>query len=121
MYSEFLDTEWYYDTVPVPRPTYKKLSTGLLRGLSQPSRIRRILTTDEDILHDLSLSVARHGILEPVILKLDRNGRITVFDGHHRVIVAERLGIQEMPVEIQVCKSLSLETTPISEVIHALF
>jgi hypothetical protein len=120
MYCEFLDTEWYFDAVPVSRPTYKRLPVWLIRSIAQPSRVRKILTTDEDILSDLSLSVARYGLLKPIILKLDKNGRITLFDGHHRMIVAERLGIQEMPFTIEVCKSLSLETTPISDIIHEL-
>jgi hypothetical protein len=120
MYSEFLDTEWYYDTVPVPRLKYKMLPTDLVMGLAQPSRVRTILTTDKLIFDDLRPSIAHYGIQTPLVLKVDGSGRITLFDGHHRIIVCSEQGIREVPVVFQICKSLSLESKPISEVLLQL-
>lgn len=44
---------------------------------------------DEEQLHLLRTSIAKSGVLEPVVL--DENGQI--LDGHHRVAIAEELGI----------------------------
>lgn len=45
-------------------------------------------------LRDLSLSIQEHGIREPVVLGDD--GR--VWDGHHRLLVADALGLNSVPV-----------------------
>ncbi len=45
-------------------------------------------------LKELEISISRHGILEPILIGDD--GRC--WDGHHRVAVAVRLGLDEIPV-----------------------
>lgn len=44
----------------------------------------------------LEAHLAEHGITEPVLLGSD--GR--VWDGHHRIVAARRLGIEVIPVEV---------------------
>jgi len=50
---------------------------------------------DHNKLRDLESSVVAVGILNPILLGAD--GRI--WDGHHRIYVAHKLGIGEVPVE----------------------
>lgn len=47
-----------------------------------------------EALRELSLSIQEHGIREPVVLGDD--GR--VWDGHHRLLVANTLGLNGVPV-----------------------
>ena len=49
---------------------------------------------EPETMTDLLLDVAEHGIREPILLGDD--GR--VWDGHHRLAVAERLNLDDVPV-----------------------
>lgn len=61
---------------------------------------RRLLGMDpfstSERLDELATSIQAEGIREPVLLGND--GR--VWDGHHRIVVAMRLGIESVPVEV---------------------
>ncbi len=122
VYAEFLDTEWFYDSPKLEeQPSdFKLMSTSAIMDLAQPSRVREILLKDRQILNDLHSSVARSGILTPLIVKIDKRGQVTLFDGHHRIIVATERAIPAVPVVFEKCQSLSLECKHISDVIHAL-
>jgi ParB-like chromosome segregation protein Spo0J len=45
----------------------------------------------------LTRSIAQHGIIDPLTIKVE-DGRAHVFDGNHRLAVAQRLGIPSVPV-----------------------
>lgn len=47
-------------------------------------------------LFDLAGDIAQHGIKEPILLGTD--GR--VWDGHHRLCVAQHLGIRHVPIAL---------------------
>ncbi len=53
---------------------------------------------DGKLLAELEESIKREGIKEPVIIGSDRR----LWDGHHRVRVAVRLGLKEIPVDVVV-------------------
>jgi ParB-like chromosome segregation protein Spo0J len=48
----------------------------------------------------LTRSIARRGVIEPLIIKVQR-GRARIFDGNHRLAVALRLGIPVLPVDVR--------------------
>jgi len=52
-------------------------------------------TEHRDAIRRLTASVQRHGIRQPILLGTD--GR--VWDGHHRLCVADALGLARVPVE----------------------
>lgn len=120
--QEFLDTEWYYECPEIVRetPAVKLLPTSVVMELAQPSRIREILLKDKLILDALRPDVARYGIKAPLIIKIDKRGMMTLFDGHHRVVIASEQSIKQVPVVFQSCPALSLEAKHITDMIHAL-
>lgn len=64
-------------------------------GWAEEFNYLRASPEHRDRLGRLPLSVVEHGIREPILLGYD--GR--VWDGHHRLCVADALGIAEVPVE----------------------
>jgi citrate lyase alpha subunit len=53
---------------------------------------------DSELLAELEESIKREGVKEPVTIGSDRR----LWDGHHRVWVAVRLGLEEIPVDVVV-------------------
>lgn len=64
-------------------------------GLGWPAEFTWLRTFDHRIIADLTVSIAREGFKEPIQLGTD--GRI--WDGHHRLCVAESLYWRRIPVE----------------------
>lgn len=55
---------------------------------------------DEDRIQDLSNSIARHGIIQPIIVRPMRNGDYQIIAGERRWRAARLAGLTEVPVRI---------------------
>lgn len=119
---EFLDTEWYEATFKqlqrLPARDFLYLDIRLVKWLAQDSRLRFILNNDKDILDGLRESVKKNGIQKPVVIKTDSYSHVSLYDGHHRLIVAEQLGLRKVPVLFETCELLRIESKPVSELIR---
>jgi len=63
--------------------------------LPDPFQPRKSL--DEDALEELSASISRHGLLEPVLFRLSEHGQIFVVAGSRRLEASRRAGIKQIP------------------------
>jgi predicted SAM-dependent methyltransferase len=55
---------------------------------------------------DLTEDIVKNGIIKPIEMAYNRFNRLlTLVDGHHRVYVANNLGIEEVPVSLKVSKT----------------
>lgn len=122
---EFLDTEWQTVKPFTGQPVWKKkhpdaflMKTEMIERLAQKNRLREIILNDQEILETLNSDIEAKSIINPVILKLDAHSRITLYDGHHRLLVALERKIEAIPVRLEQCESLSLKTTPVLEVLR---
>ena len=50
----------------------------------------------DEHLTDLRHSIQQHGILEPILVIVNKN-RVFVKNGHHRLLVADWLGLEMIP------------------------
>ena len=58
-----------------------------------------LIEKDEpNYLAQLTHEVEKYGITEPITIRVRGDGSKIVWDGLHRLIVAQRLGIKEIPV-----------------------
>lgn len=53
---------------------------------------------DKSYLDNLKKEIARDGITEPILVEV-RNGRLSILDGTHRAMIAEELGLENVPVQ----------------------
>jgi len=57
-----------------------------------------LLWKDErDYLDELTESIRETGIIEPIEIRVREDGSMIVWDGLHRLAVAQKLGIEEIP------------------------
>lgn len=109
---EFLDTEWYgWGQVPEgDRDAWKQgrwaattveIHLHLVRQLGQPNRLTEIALTDAELIDEITQSVLERGFDHPMIVVVDKHGRMLLRDGHHRLIAATRLGIAKVPVRFE--------------------
>lgn len=68
--------------------------------LAKPMRLAEI-RHDRLRLAEIETSVQKRGILHPLIVVVDRNGKVSLLDGHHRLLVAERIHMDALPVVIR--------------------
>ncbi len=58
-----------------------------------------LLWKDErEYMDNLTLEIKELGITEPITIRVREDGSMVVWDGLHRLAVAEKLGIEEIPV-----------------------
>lgn len=62
----------------------------LIEAIERRDRFREV---DEDKAYDLSESIARHGLLHPVMVRQEADGTIHLVHGGHRVRACEMLGL----------------------------
>jgi ParB/RepB/Spo0J family partition protein len=53
---------------------------------------------DQGSLERLSASIARDGVLEPLLVRADEKGEATVVAGHRRLAAARQAGVERVPV-----------------------
>lgn len=77
------------------------LPTKLLRdtNIVDLVRTRETLTTGD--FDNLKQDIKEKGIQTPLTIAIEKDNTITIIDGTHRLLAAEELGIQEVPVDVR--------------------
>jgi ParB-like chromosome segregation protein Spo0J len=75
------------------------LPTDLVARYADPA-IKPNHPAQRERIELLTRKIARHGILDPLTIKVE-GGHAHLFDGNHRLAVAQRLGIPLLPVVVK--------------------
>src|SRR5690349_1784249 len=92
-------------TTAPPTPQARIIGTGTLpleaitRDFPQPRRNWRHDKGDQR-LDELTESIRRHGIIEPLVVTPLGGGRYLLIAGHRRYVAAQRAGLSDAPVTI---------------------
>lgn len=96
---EFIDDGCYGDIPPaIEVGRLYHLRTALLRMYVDQRQIEAAWSDDRSWLRE---NVAERGILTPLELHVDQLGRARLREGHHRLCVAEELGIPVAPTKVK--------------------
>ena len=63
-----------------------------------PGRYQPRSRMDEGALHELAASIGVHGLIQPILVRPDGNGRFEIIAGERRWRAAQLAGLQEVPV-----------------------
>ena len=74
------------------------LPTSVVLEWADPKELRNALRTEREYLDVLCKDVGENGITDPFVAVIDQLGRITLQDGHHRLLVVEELDEPLVPV-----------------------
>lgn len=109
---EFLDLEWYYAEPPAPEPRPEPwrhhplagacllFARDVLMAMAQGPRLA-LISRDGEYLDRLRASLVAEGLKVPLELVIDREGRIVLKDGHHRLLVTEGVeGFETFPARL---------------------
>lgn len=118
--QEFLDTEWDNIKPPFQKSHQQYLETPVVRHFAQTTRLKYIQENDQEILSDLKNQIRVKGIKTPLTFKIDNYSKVALYDGHHRLIVAEQLGIYRVPVQFEHCELLRVKSRHVLELIGRL-
>ena len=88
--------------------TAKEKGTGTITGVYQEIPLLLIdtdgqsvrLSQDDDHIVELSMSISRHGLLEPIVLRSKPGGRYQLLAGFHRLAAHHRLNRATIPAVI---------------------
>lgn len=62
---------------------------------------------DEDKIEQLSYSIKEHGILQPLLLQQEANGKFTIIAGERRYRAAKKAGLHTLPAVIRTASELN--------------
>lgn len=97
------------------------IPTEFLRRMIKPSLYGNIKRLEADYIEDICTSIKQHGILEPLIVSLDDQGKMCLRDGHHRVVCADLLAIEELPVRLERSQGVAKHNIPQRDLIDLLW
>lgn len=96
---EFIDDGGYGDIPPsIEVGHLYHLQRSLLRLYADPNQYSIAWSEDRSWLRG---SIAERGITTPVELHIDPTGSARLREGHHRLCVAEELGISIIPTQVK--------------------
>jgi hypothetical protein len=72
-----------------------------LELIAKPARLYEI-RRDSEWLMMIEKSMQEEGVLQPLWVVTDDRGKITLWDGHHRLLCAAKIGMDLLPVEFKV-------------------
>jgi ParB family chromosome partitioning protein len=67
----------------------------------QPGRYQPRTRMDESALQELADSIARHGIMQPIVVRPVDDGRYEIIAGERRFRAARLAGLEEVPVQVR--------------------
>lgn len=98
MSCEFLHDDSYGRVPPLERLLVYQIPIEIVLWLAQPPQYNRVLNEDLDWLIE---SIAERGVYEPLELKCDNHGHLSLQEGHHRLRAAYVLGLDRLPVVLR--------------------
>lgn len=118
-------TDWWTPVFPDPPKEpwrdgpYGSVSivvgVDLLAEIADPRRLQELAAIETQYLLDLEGDIKENGIKEPLLLIVDGLGRIAMKEGHHRTIVAGRIGMTGLPVRLRSSEGRVRYGRPLSE------
>jgi hypothetical protein len=109
-WDPFADGPWR------PMPGVVLVDTRLLTSATEPSEYQRAASaSDRDRVVLLEEGIAADGLRVPLQVNLDQRGRLRLADGHHRLVVANRMGAEGVPVafnEVEHIRGWSVAAAP---------
>jgi hypothetical protein len=69
--------------------------------MARPAGQRKIKDRVTGDLSEFTASVESQGVKTPIVIGIDNDGLAQIVDGHGRIVVAERLGLEEVPIKFQ--------------------
>ena len=94
---------WVAGRLDITREDVGYLPVSLLRDPSRVDLVRskENMTKTDETFQELYESMKENGYIgEPVLVAVFNDGQIEITDGTHRLLVAEMLGINEVPVRV---------------------
>lgn len=82
-------------------PNARMVPLSLLMSLIDPADFGNIRRLESEKMNDLCADIESRGVQLPLLVALDEQGKMCLRDGHHRVVAAAVLGIEELPVELE--------------------
>jgi len=77
----------------------RQLSLEQVSELETRFPIELLWTDEKDYLDRLTTEIEAEGLTEPVTIRVRSDGSLIVWDGIHRLAVAQKLGIKNIPVK----------------------
>ena len=81
------------DVAEVNQQTIKELDLNQIK----PNRFQPRQSFDEDKIHELSLSIAKHGVLSPILVRETGAGGYELIAGERRLRAAKKAGLKTLP------------------------
>ena len=82
-----------------PKGIPRRLSLEQVSGLETRFPIEKLWADERAYLDKLTAEIEREGLTEPITIRVRDDGSLIVWDGMHRLAVAQKLGIKDIPVE----------------------
>ena len=95
------------------------LPVALLRGVANPEELR-LAGMHTDRLDVITRGYRDPGPLRPLTVNVDKFSHVVLADGHHRVLVAERLEIARLPVQFELVEHIRGWASPLGPFTIAL-
>lgn len=122
MICEFLDTEWYAPWPDPPAPLIDPITLDPWRGTKadvflvprsivdavvQVNWMRDVERTEGWKVEELATDIATRGLMVPLLLSADRDGKLILHHGHHRTLATRRWSwFDWLPVQIQLSENI---------------
>jgi ParB family chromosome partitioning protein len=81
------------DVAEVNQQTIKELDLNQIK----PNRFQPRQSFDEDKIHELALSIAKHGVLSPILVRETGAGGYELIAGERRLRAAKKAGLKTLP------------------------
>lgn len=81
------------DVAEVNQQTIKELDLNQIK----PNRFQPRQSFDEEKIHELSLSIAKHGVLSPILVRETGAGGYELIAGERRLRAAKKAGLKTLP------------------------
>jgi len=92
------------DVTKVDQQTIKELDLHQIK----PNRFQPRQYFDEDKINELSLSISKHGVLSPILVRETGAGGYELIAGERRLRAAKKAGLKTLPCLIDSAESLSI-------------
>lgn len=124
MLCEFIDTEWYEPWPDPPAPPVELFKQDPWRGAHrdvflvpraivedavQVNWMRDVERTEAWKIEELAADIEVNGLRTPLLLSVDRDGRLILHHGHHRTAATRRWAwFDWLPVQVQLSERIRI-------------
>lgn len=102
-------------------PNARAVPVSVLREFADPQILNLHQTRDNDYINEIKDSIQREGLLHPMLLVMDDDGKVRLHDGYHRLAAAQRLGLDHFPTIFQRVQRIKGYGVRINERMEAIF